>query len=256
LKRTNPFSLENKTILITGASSGIGRQCTISCAEMGANVIITGRNKERLSETASKIPKSKFGGQHILLIDQEDSVLALIQDLKEKGIVLNGFINAAGISTTLPVKFSTMEKQLEFYATNIAGPLNLTRLLLKKGNPLVDKSSVVFISSVMAIVGEKAKTLYSGSKGALNAVSRSLALEVANRSIRVNTVSPGVVVTPMSQNAAYAQDEDSLQKTISKHPMGLGHPDDVANACIYLLSDASKWVTGSNLVVDGGYTAQ
>ena len=256
MKRTNPFNLENKTILITGASSGIGRQCAISCTEMGAEVIITGRNKERLSETASMIPKSKFGGQYIMDIDQEDSVLALVNNLKEKGIVLNGLIHAAGISATLPVKFSTMEKQLDFYATNVAGPLNLTRLLLKKVNPLVDKSSVVFISSVMAAVGEKAKTLYSGSKGALNSVSRSLALELANRKIRVNTVSPGVVVTPMSQNAAYAQDEDSMQKTISKHPMGLGHPEDVANACIYLMSDASNWVTGSNLIVDGGYTAQ
>jgi len=255
LKRTNPFSLENKTILITGASSGIGRQCAISCAEAGAKVIISGRNEDRLSETTSKVPKDKLLGQYILHIDRDESVIEVVNDIKDKGIRLSGLINAAGISTTLPVKFSTLEKQLEFYATNVAGPINLIRHLVRKGQPMAQESSIVLISSVMSTVGERAKSLYSGSKGALNAVARSLALELADRKIRINTVSPGVVDSPMSQNAAYAADETSYKAIAAKHPLGLGQPEDVANACIYLLSEASRWITGSDLIIDGGYTA-
>jgi NAD(P)-dependent dehydrogenase (short-subunit alcohol dehydrogenase family) len=252
---SNPFSLKGKTILITGASSGIGRQCAISCAESGARVIITGRNEKRLKDAASAISKDKLMNQHILHIEHEESVVELVKFLKIEDIKVNGVINAAGISTTLPVKFSSMEKQLEFYSTNVAGPVNLIRHLVKKGNPMSDDSSIVLVSSIMSVVGEKAKSLYSGSKGALNAVARSLALELANRRIRVNTVSPGVVASPMSDDAVYSESEESRNKILSKHPLGLGKPEDVANACIYLISNASRWVTGSNLVIDGGYTA-
>lgn len=252
----NPFSLENKTILITGASSGIGRQCAISCVEAGAQVIILGRNEDRLTETANLLPDQHLKGKHIVHLEQEESVTSFIANLKDNGVQLSGVIHAAGISTTLPLKSSTLEKQLEFYATNVAGPVNLTRLLLKKGNGLVDNSSIVFISSVMSMVGEKAKSLYGGTKGAINAVVKSMALEYAARKIRINAISPGVVESPMSGKAVYSQSEQALAEVTQKHPLGIGKPEDVAYASIYLLSNAAKWITGSNLVVDGGYTAQ
>ena len=111
-------------------------------------------------------------------------------------------------------------------------------------------------TSVMGIVGEVAKSLYSMTKGALIAGSRSLAIELADRKIRVNCISPGVVVTPMTQKAVYSRDDESMKKVTELHPLGLGTPEDVANACIYLLSDASRWISGTNLIADGGYTAR
>jgi len=131
--------------------------------------------------------------------------------------------------------------------------MNLTRLTVKQSNISGEYASIIFISSVMGMAGETGKSLYSMTKGALIAGVRSLAIELAPRNIRVNCISPGVVESPMSKNAVYSRNEDALNKIKAFHPLGLGQPEDVANACIYLLSDAAKWVTGTNLIVDGGY---
>ncbi len=117
-------------------------------------------------------------------------------------------------------------------------------------------ASIIFVASIMGIVGEVGKTAYAMSKGALIAGVRSLSLELALKKIRVNAISPGVVITPMSSSSFYSKDEERIRKIETLHPLGLGNVDDVANACVYLISDASKWVTGTNLIVDGGYTAR
>ena len=257
MQSTNhPFSLQNKNIIITGASSGIGRACVMEASKMGANIILIGRNRERLEETVAMTIRS---GQHrIISIDlkNHEEVDILIEKLKVEKIKINGLVNAAGISTTLPLKRSSPEKILEFVNTNVVSGVNLSRLIVQKQFLDENGASIIFISSVMGMVGEVGKTLYSISKGALISASRSMALELAAKNIRVNCISPGVVESPMSKNAVYNRHEEARKKIKAIHPLGLGQPEDVANASVYLLSDAARWVTGTNLVVDGGYTAR
>ena len=169
---------------------------------------------------------------------------------------ISGLINCAGISTTSPFNMVKPERLEEFFKTNVAGAVNLTRTVVRQSNFSMEGGSVIFIGSVMGEVGEVGKSVYSITKGALISGTKSLALELAQRNIRVNCISPGVVETPMSKNAFYSRSEESLNRIKALHPLGLGKPDDVAYACVYLLSDASRWVTGTNLIVDGGYLAR
>lgn len=249
------FSLSGRKIIITGASSGIGRQCAITCSEFGAQIILLGRDKNRLQETLDLMTGTGHMIFSVDLLDffEVENVVKLISSSTDK---INGLVNCAGISTTLPFSQSTPERIVTFLQTNVTGPMNLTRLILKPVNFCKDGGSIVFISSVMGSAGEMGKHLYSMTKGAIDAGVRSLAIEYALKQIRVNSISPGVVISPMSGRAVYSQDEESLNKVKARHPLGLGNADDIANACVYLLSDASRWVTGINLVVDGGYLAR
>jgi NAD(P)-dependent dehydrogenase (short-subunit alcohol dehydrogenase family) len=251
----NTFSLLHKTIVVTGASSGIGRQCALTLNQMGAFVILIGRSEERLLETASMLSNNNYT---ILATDITDytSTAEKLEKVLETKKQVDGIVHAAGISTTLPLRNITPEKLHPFFETNVYAAINITKLLTKSKYVNPEGMSIVFIASVMGVVGELGKTTYSLTKGALVAGTKSLALELANKNIRVNCVLPGVVETPMSANAVYSQNEEAYTKIKSYHPLGLGKPEDVANACVYLLSPASRWVTGTNLVVDGGYTAR
>ena len=252
----DPFNLKGNNIIVTGASSGIGRQSAISCSNMGARVILLGRNEGRLKETLDYM---NIPSQHLTysvdLVDYEKVQNAVKQVIAKVGKI-HGLINCAGISTTLPFNLSKPEKMDEYFHTNVHSAMNLTRIVTKQSNISEEGASIVFISSVMGIVGENGKSLYSMTKGAIVAGARSLAIELAPRKIRVNCISPGVVESPMSKSAVYSRNDESLNKISVLHPLGLGMPEDVANACIYLLSDASRWVTGTNLIVDGGYSAR
>jgi NAD(P)-dependent dehydrogenase (short-subunit alcohol dehydrogenase family) len=248
------FTLSDKVILVTGASSGIGRECAIACSRMGALLVVTGRDTDRLKETVSLLDGKE---KHLLKtvdITLPNETEQLIESVVNKYGRIDGIIHSAGISTTLPFNMVKEKKLESFFQTNVSGPLNLTRNALRHFPN--DGGSIVFIASVMAIAGESGKALYSMTKGALLAASRSLAIELAPRKIRINCVSPGVVVTPMSDKSVYSQDQALLERVRSHHPLGLGEPSDVASACVYLLSDAARWVTGTNLIVDGGYTAR
>jgi len=252
----NPFSLTGKLILITGASSGIGRQCAITCSQMGANVAIFGRDHDRLKETLGLMEDTDKHFVCVVDLLEYDKVAEIVNEVvKQKGSI-DGLINCAGISTTLPLNAVSPQKMELFYQTNVIGSINLTKHVVKTAHFSESGGSLIFISSVMGVAGEKGKTLYSMTKGSLIAAARSMAIELAPRRIRVNTISPGVVESPMSKSAVYSKDEESFRRIISLHPLGLGVPEDVANACIYLLSDASRWVTGTNLIVDGGYLAR
>lgn len=251
-----PFSLAEKHIIITGASSGIGRQCAIRCSEGGASLLLLGRNTERLNETLNML---SYPENHLAVsvdLTDFDAIEPILKEAVSKNGCFHGLVNAAGISTTLPLKLITPEKLDSFYKTNVVGSINLTRLFTKTTYVCKDGASVIFFSSVMGMVGDMGKTLYSLTKGALLSGTKSMAVELASKKIRVNSISPGVVDTPMTQSAVYNQDEESHNRIVSLHPLGLGKPDDVALACVYLLSDASRWVTGTNLVIDGGYTAR
>lgn len=247
----NTFSLKDKTIVVTGASSGIGRSAAIACDNHGATLILIGRNKKRLKNTQSELSAKNH---KILIIDLTDfEKLSLeLKFLLDNITTINGIIHAAGISITIPFRVFSPNKLEEIFKINVTAAFQLTKLLHPKINT---NSSIVFISSIMANVGEKGKIMYSMTKGAISAGSRSLALEYASKKIRVNTVAPGIVNTPMTSNATYKTNQELHSKTLESYPLGFGEPEDIANACVFLLSDASRWITGSEIIIDGGFSA-
>ena len=251
----NPFSLENKTVLITGASSGIGRQCAIDCSKMGAKVVLVARNEERLNATLSMME----GDGHLVVaqdLTDFDVIPETVKQIIEKIGPLDGALHCAGISNTEPLKLYGVERLEEFFRANVFGAVMLTKEICKLKNYNKDGTSIVFFASVAAIVGESCKSAYSMTKGALISSTRSLAVEYSKKKIRVNSVSPGVIETPINANQNYMKDPVLREQFEAKHLLGLGQTTDISNACIYLLSDASRWVTGQNLVVDGGYTVR
>lgn len=249
----HPFDLTGKRILVTGASSGIGQSVAVECSKMGAELILLGRNEERLIETLGKLS----GENHCYAIFDfsNKNDFEGLNELVSKHGKLNGLVHCAGITSTLPIKSINEERLKTAFESNVFGAFELTKWFTKKSVINEVGASIVFIASVMGEVGEVGKSLYSMTKGALISGSKSMALELAPRKIRVNCISPGVVLTPMVENGVYANDEKLFQKVKDLHPLGLGNTEDIANSVIFLLSNASQWITGSNLIVDGGYTA-
>lgn len=249
-----PFSLADKHIVVSGASSGIGQQCAISCAAMGARVSLLGRNIERLKETLSAMEGE---GHNVFVVELtvEEDIKITVKDIVATSGQIDGLLNVAGISSTLLLRSVSEKKMDEFFKSNVYSAYTLTREVCKKRNFSPKGGSIVFFSSIMGSYGDVGKSLYAMTKGALQAASKSLACELASKKIRVNTVSPGLIVTPINENLPHISDPDKRKKLEEKHLLGLGNTEDVANACVYLLSDASGWVTGINLYVDGGYSA-
>ncbi|MBF6608595.1 MAG: SDR family oxidoreductase [Flavobacterium sp.] len=256
MQHQNAFQLTGKNIVITGASSGIGRQCAITCGSMGARVLLIGRNKDKLAETLEMMNKS--AAHQICATDLTDfeATADVLKDLNTTFGKIHGIVHCAGISTALPLRSITPAKLEQYFLTNVHAGIQLSKNLTKPAFLTEEGASIIFLTSVMGVVGEVGKTIYSLTKGALVAGSKSMALELAPKKVRVNCISPGVVVTPMSSNAVYSQDEEALERVTSYHPLGLGKPEDIANTAVFLLSDASRWITGTNIIVDGGYTAK
>lgn len=250
----NPFSLEGKNILITGASSGIGRQCAISCSQMGARVTLVARNEERLKETLEQME----GEGHIYRIyDLEDieNISALVEEIVTNFGKIDGFIHAAGIEKTAPIKLLVPKDYEHIFKVNSLSAFEFVHQFSNK-KYFNDGGHIVLISSITAVIGRGGVAAYAASKGAMVSAVHSMALEFAKKRICINCVSPGTVLTPLMQNFLSTLSEKDYQKRIDGFPLGLGETEDVANACIYLLSDASRWVTGQNLIVDGGYTVK
>ena len=244
----NPFSLEGKTILITGASSGIGANTAIECSRMGATVIITGRNEARLGETLNCLDSS-FGAKHQMIVadlTNESNLMSLVEQIDS----IDGLVNNAGVNRVKPVAFIKQEDFDFVFQSNTWVAVNLTRMLCKK-KKLNKNGSVVFTSSVSAFFNAPGRALYAGSKAALTSFMRSFAIELADKGIRANAVHPGMVETKMIKENLT---EEELQNNLKEYPLSrFGKPTDVAFAIIYLLSDASSWVTGSSMIVDGGF---
>ena len=243
----NPFSLAGRTILITGASSGIWRSTAIECAKMGARVILTARNEERLRETIAEMCGE--GHRYIVAdLTQQSDIEQLVESLPE----IDGCVNNAGCNIVQPVPFIKQGDMEQLLRINVEAPIMLTRTLVKRKR-LRSGSSLVFTSSIAGRgICSAGNSLYSASKGALSAFMRNAALELAAKHIRCNAVLPGMVETPLKENkSALTAEQWETNKML--YPLKrFGQPEDVAYAIVYLLSDASSWVTGSELVVDGG----
>jgi len=247
-----PFSLERKTIIVTGASSGIGRQCAIDCSKMGAKVILIGRNQKRLDETLSMLDNNIHQTYNYDLT-QIDGIKNLVNEIVDSNGKINGLIHAAGIEITKPLKLLEPDDYEVIYRTNNLSGFELVRQLSSIKN--MDKGgAIIFISSITAIIGRAGVAAYAASKGALISATKSYALELAKRKIRINCISPGTILTPMMQNYLKDLDEESYKKRVEGFPLGLGDTTDISLASIYLLSNASRWITGQNFIIDGGYT--
>lgn len=251
----NPFSLANKLIVVTGASSGIGRQCAIDCSRMGATVILIARNEERLKETISEMYRPEI--HHFFTVDlsQTNKIKSIVDEIIEKYGKIDGFIHAAGIEKTLPAKYLSSEDYLSLFSVNALSAFEFIRHFSNK-KYFNNNGHIVLISSITALIGRIGVAAYAASKGALVSFVHSMALELAPKNICINCVSPGTILTPMMQKVLSTLSEEDYKKRVSGFPLGLGSVTDISNTCIFLLSDASKWITGQNIVVDGGYTIQ
>ena len=244
----NPFSLKDKTIIVTGASSGIGRSIAIECSKMEANVIMVSRTKSKLDETLSLLEK----GEHSIYpldINDEDKVIEFVKTLSN----VDGIVHSSGITQLMLMNFLKKDILQDIMNTNFFAPVLLTQLLVKK-KKLISGSSVVFISSVAGnIITNIGNGSYSASKAALSGIAKTMALEYASKKIRVNCILPGMVKTKMVNDLVLSGGD--VDKDQANYPLsGYGDPVDVAHASIYLLSQASKWMTGTNLKLDGGLT--
>lgn len=247
--------LKNKNIIITGASSGIGQATSILCSKLGARVLLIGRREEKLKEVISEM--NDPSNQSYLVGDityHDEFELNFKEKLKSFGKV-DGIVHSAGIEMTRPLKMLKTKSLNEVMQLNLFSPINITRILSGRGIFNEIGGSIIFISSIVGVLGQPGKVGYSASKGALISASKSLALELASKKIRVNSVLPAMVKTEMSINLLEKLPDDAKIKIEDMHPLGIGSPDDVANAVVFLLSDLSKWITGTSMIVDGGYSS-
>lgn len=244
----NPFSLEGKTILVTGASSGIGQRTAIECSRMGATLVISGRNKDRLNNTFNLLT----GEKHIQLVADIKDITGR-NNLIENCPNLDGIVHSAGISGHQLFSFLKEETITEMFSINYFAPTFLTKDLLKS-NKLKKSSSIVFMTSTSGILSSYiGGSTYSSTKGAINGLIKGIALDLAPKKIRVNSVMAAMIETPI-MNGGDVTDEQ-FKEDMKKYPLKrYGKPEEVAYAIIYLLSDASLWTTGTNLLLDGGRT--
>jgi len=242
----NLFDIEYKNILVTGASSGIGKEIAIKLNALGANIIITGRNEERLNETRDLliyhlgIPVESYPCD----LSKEDDIRKMVTELPQ----LDGVVFCAGVVEYYPIKFINAEKINNIFSVNLNSQIILTQQLTKN-KKLKPNGSLVYISSIASKIGVAGTSLYAASKAGLNGFVKVAASELSNQKIRANSICPGIIQTPMTEKAQNVNDD--LAKD---YPLGLGETIDVVGPCIFLLSDASKWITGTELILDGGLT--
>lgn len=245
----NPFSLAGKTVLVTGASSGIGRGIALECAKMGARVVATGRSAERLAETLAELPPAASGEEHLAVpadLTDAAAVDALVASLP----TLNGIVQNAGVNKRMTCAFIKETAMRLILRTNFEAPVLLQKALLKK-KKIADGGSVVFMTSRAVERPTIGNAVYSATKGALAAYAQVLALELAPRKIRVNCIAPGMVWTELFSKSPLSRDD--YEKDEKTYPLGrYGVPADIAPLAVYLLSDASSWMTGAHIPLDGG----
>lgn len=240
--------------LVTGGSSGIGRAVAQSLARNGARVLVNGRDQARLEQTVASLE----GEGHTAVpaaLDDLERTSAWVGELARRHGPLTGIVHSAGIHSGVPLRLIKQAHLSELMKINVDVALGLLKGLRMRGSH-GPGASVVLVASVMGLVGASAKTAYSAGKGALIALARCAAIELAAEDIRVNCVAPGCVETEMLDEIRSQLTDEQFEAIRAQHPLGLGRPEDVAQAVGFLLSDAARWITGTTLVVDGGYSAQ
>ncbi|HEX2394154.1 MAG TPA: SDR family oxidoreductase [Bacteroidales bacterium] len=248
-------SLHNKIIVITGASSGIGRQIAIEASLHEAGTILIARNKTRLEETHQMLT----GGNHwVCPFDVTDfaRIEQFVEEIYNKAGVISGFVHCAGLESTIPFRNMNPEIYNNLFNTNVIAGLEFARIISKKKFINPQGGSFIFLGSVMSRFGKEGKVGYCASKGALTSSIKAMALELSSRKIRCNVILPGIVKTEMVDSMFESLPESSVNQIASQHPLGLGIPEDIASLAVFLLSDNSRWITGSEIVIDGGYSAQ
>lgn len=246
----NPFSLDGKKILITGASSGIGRTVAIEASLVGANIVICGRNSERLNKTFDLLHCIDNQRHERVVFDLADELAtsATIQQLSE----FDGIVFAAGSDLIQPFSFTTSQQLKSIMDDNFTGQVLMLQKLIKT-KKINQGASIVFFSSVNGTsIGSKGHSLYAAAKGAINGLVRVLANELSKKKIRVNAIAPGMVETGLIKINEEIVSQELLEAHRKDYPLGFGRPEDVAYLCIYLLSTASVWMTGQSITIDGG----
>jgi NAD(P)-dependent dehydrogenase (short-subunit alcohol dehydrogenase family) len=249
----NPMELENRIILVTGASSGIGRETAILLSQLGARLILVGRNAVQLEKTLALLEGTAHQ-VHAFDLSALDDIPRWMKEIIGESGPLHGLVHSAGMQFTRPLRITTVETMEDLMRVNVTAALFLAKAFRQKGVSTTG-SSMVFLSSVMGIVGQAGQAAYSASKGALVTLTKSLALELSREDIRVNCVAPAVVRTEMTERMLQSLTPEQVTQIEAMHPLGIGNPRDVANAIAFLLADTGRWITGTTLVVDGGYTA-
>ena len=253
MKKFIEFS--DKTFVITGAGSGLGKEIAKLCYEFGAKLLLIGRDLQKLEVTATEMQADRYCLRAFDLTDfaNLESIIANAQT--ELGS-FSGFCHSAGLEYTLPLRTMSPKHYQDLFNINTIAGFELARVLSKKKYMNESGSSFVFIASIMGLVGRPGLIGYSASKGALIAASKSMALELANKRIRVNCISPGTVRTEMIEKMLESLEPEQRERRMGDFPLGIGKPCDVANLTAFLLSERSRWITGTNITIDGGYTAR
>jgi NAD(P)-dependent dehydrogenase (short-subunit alcohol dehydrogenase family) len=249
----NPMDLSGKRILITGASSGIGRATAHLFSRLGAMVVLLARSEERLNNTLNGL-EGKGHGHYMFDLAYTDDIPGLLKKVSVEQGPLSGLFHAAGIMIVKPVSIVKSKDIAAVFDSSVKATLLLSRGFFQKG--VYDKAggSLVFMSSVAGLRGKLGLSVYSASKAAVDGAVRSLAVELAPRGIRVNSIAAGGVQTEMHDQIAKNLSEEAISAYAQKHLLGFGSPEDIAQAAAFLMSDASKWITGTTMIVDGGYS--
>ena len=249
----NPMDFTGHTILVTGASSGIGRETALLLSQLNARLILVARNRDRLEQTEAAL---EGVNHHVEVFDLTalDAIPAWIRDLASRSGPLHGVVHSAGVYEVVPLRILTAAKLEEILRVNLGAALMLAKGFRQKGCH-ADAGSLVLVSSVAGLRGHAGLSAYTASKSALFGLVKSLAIELAREGIRVNCVAPGLVATEMSTQF----EEQTLREITaveSEYPLGIGRPRDVAEGIAFLLSGAARWITGTTLTIDGGYSAR
>ncbi len=249
------LAFDGRWVVVTGASSGLGRAIAVELSRHGAGVVLVGRDAARLADTAALLGDAPHRTLPLDLAGL-DAIAPAVATLKTELGPLYGLCHAAGIVQTRPLASNTVDGMRAQFDVNLYAGLEMARAICRRDVMTPDGGSLLFISSVYGRVGMPGQTGYCATKGAVAAAVRSLAVELARRNVRVNCLSPGLVHTEMTKQSFAKLSPEHVRKLEEAHPLGPGQPEDVARAATFLLSPGTRWITGADLAVDGGYTAQ